>query len=65
MVHNTKNTPFPLIARNASANVDILCKCTIDEIRLRVISGLQGNLLVNRNIHKTTHTVLTFMEEAK
>ena len=28
--------------RNANANVDILYKCTIDEIRLRVISDLQA-----------------------
>ena len=28
------------MARNPSANEDILYKCTIDEIRLRVISNL-------------------------
>ena len=42
----------PALARNASDNVDILYKCTIDEIRLRVISGLQENLQVNMNIHE-------------
>ena len=30
------------MARNANANVDILYKRTIDEIRLRVISDLQA-----------------------
>ena len=32
------------MARNPSANEDILYKCTIDEIRLRVISDLQEKL---------------------
>ena len=30
------------MARNVNTNVDILYKCTIDEIRLRVISNLQA-----------------------
>ena len=33
-----------LMARNPSANEDILYKCTIDELRLRVISDLAENL---------------------
>ena len=39
------------MARNPSANEDILYKCTIDEIRLRVISDLQENYKIYMNIH--------------
>ena len=38
--------------RNSSANKDILYKCTIDEIRLMVISDLQKNYKQRMNIHK-------------
>ena len=48
------------MARNASTNVDIPYKCTVDEIRLRVISDLQENYTIYKNIH-----VLPSMEEAK
>ena len=40
------------MARNASANEDILYKYTIDEIRLRLISDLQENFQDDMNIHK-------------
>ena len=48
------------MARNASTNVDIPYKYTIDEIRLRVISNLQGSYEMYMNVH-----VLPSMEEAK
>ena len=48
------------MARNASANVDIPYKYTIDEIRLRVISDLQENYKMYKS-----YLVLLHMEEAK
>ena len=49
------------MARNASANVDILYQYTIDEIRLRLISDLQDNY----KIYIMSYSVLPSMEEAK
>ena len=43
--------PFDM-TRNLSANEDILYKCTIDEVRLRVISDLQENYKKCMNIHE-------------
>ena len=40
------------MARNPSAIEDILYKCTVDEIRLRVISNLQENYKKRMNIHE-------------
>ena len=39
------------MARNSIVKVDILYKCIIDEIRLRVISHLQENYKLLVNIH--------------
>ena len=38
------------MARNASTNVDIPYKYTVDEVRLRVISDLQENYEMYMNI---------------
>ncbi len=40
------------MARNTYTNEDILYKCTIDEIRLRVISDLQEIYEAFMNIHE-------------
>ena len=40
------------MARNSTAIEDILYKCTIDEIRLRLIRDLQESYKLLVNIHK-------------
>ena len=49
------------MARNSTAIEDILYKCTIDEIRLWLISDLQENYKLRVNIHE----LLASMEEAR
>ena len=51
------------MATNPSANEDILYKCTIDEIRLRVTSDLQENHKKRMNIHELL--CMASMEEAR
>ena len=43
-ISRRESQQIAFMARNPSANEDILYKCTLNEIRLRVISDLQKKL---------------------